>query len=222
MQNLNNAIIGIYKITSPSGKIYIGQSINIHKRWSAYKNIKYVKQPRISNSVLKYGIENHRFEIIEECLLEELDKQETYWKQYYINKLGWDKMLFCQLIDGKGGPKSKETKLKISLIKKGSKLSQDICIKMSKSKLGIFKHTQKTKENIGLKNSKPKPKNFGSKIKVINSKPILQYDLQGNFIKEWPSMTEINKNLKISIGFISGCCNGKYNKAKGYVWKFKV
>ena len=95
MQNLNNAIIGIYKIISPSGKIYIGQSINIHKRWSAYKNIKYVKQPRISNSVLKYGIENHKFEIIEECSLEDLDTRETYWKQHYINVLGWKQVLFC-------------------------------------------------------------------------------------------------------------------------------
>ena len=93
---------------------------------------------------------------------------------------------------------------------------------MSKSKLGIIKHTQKTKENIVLKNSKPKPKNFGNKIKIINSKPILQYDLEGNFIQEWSSITDINKHLKISIGFISGCCSGKYSKAKGYVWKFKV
>ena len=29
-------MIGIYKITSPSGKVYIGQSINIEERWYKY------------------------------------------------------------------------------------------------------------------------------------------------------------------------------------------
>ncbi len=30
-------ISGIYKITNPNGRVYIGKSINIHKRWMKYK-----------------------------------------------------------------------------------------------------------------------------------------------------------------------------------------
>ena len=65
-------MIGIYKITSPSGKIYIGQSINIEKRINSYKYSASIKQRKIYNSIIKYGIEYHDFTIIEECKLEEL------------------------------------------------------------------------------------------------------------------------------------------------------
>ena len=53
------AVIGIYKITSPSQRIYIGQSINIEKRWKEYSVTKLKSQPKIKNSILKYGIKNH-------------------------------------------------------------------------------------------------------------------------------------------------------------------
>ena len=52
-------IIGIYKITSPSNKIYIGQAVNILKRWKDYKSIKNRNQPKLDNSLNKYGFENH-------------------------------------------------------------------------------------------------------------------------------------------------------------------
>lgn len=39
MKNLNKSIIGIYKITNPKGKSYIGQSINIYRRFKEYKNL---------------------------------------------------------------------------------------------------------------------------------------------------------------------------------------
>ena len=64
-------IIGIYKITSPSGKIYIGQSININKRQENYRFPSSLKfQIKLRRSFQKYGPENHKFEIIEECFLE--------------------------------------------------------------------------------------------------------------------------------------------------------
>ncbi len=60
-----NYISGIYKITSPSGRIYIGQATNIETRfYTAYRHLNCKKQRLIRNSLLKYGIENHLFEII--------------------------------------------------------------------------------------------------------------------------------------------------------------
>ena len=78
-------MIGIYKITNPSGKIYIGQTVNIEKRFKEYKNIHVTirQQIKIYNSLKKYGSENHIFEIIEECLLEQLDEREIYRGVYY-------------------------------------------------------------------------------------------------------------------------------------------
>ena len=53
------------------------------------------------------------------------------------------------------------------------------------------------------------------------SKPIIQFNLQGIFIKEWPSILEAQKILKISSGEISKCCSKKRRTAKNFIWKFK-
>ena len=57
------------------------------------------------------------------------------------------------------------------------------------------------------------------KIQKNNEKSVLQYDLNGNFIKEWESIKEAKKELKVS-SHISCCCNGKRKTAGGYIWKF--
>ena len=79
-------IIGIYKITSPKGKIYIGQSKDIEKRWYSYKKLNCKTQPKIYNSLKKLGVDSHTFEIIYECNAEELD----YFEKYFISKYNSD------------------------------------------------------------------------------------------------------------------------------------
>lgn len=113
--------IGIYKITSPTDKIYIGQSIDIIHRFKQYKYCSGTRAigPKLYNSLQKHTFTNHVFEVIEECSIEQLNEREIYWKKHYINQLGWDKMLFCELYDRGGGPKSEYTKIKKSLALKG-------------------------------------------------------------------------------------------------------
>lgn len=55
----------------------------------------------------------------------------------------------------------------------------------------------------------------------LHNKPILQYDLQGNFIKDWISTAEAERELKINNSNITQCCKGKRNKAGGYMWRYK-
>lgn len=62
-----NKICGIYKITSPSGRIYIGQSEDINRRFHQYKKLNCKKQWLLYKSFVKYGVDNHIFEIIVEC-----------------------------------------------------------------------------------------------------------------------------------------------------------
>lgn len=72
--------IFIYKITSPSGKIYVGKTQNVEKRIRQY--IKYaskITQPKLQYSILKYGWDNHKFEIIEVCNNENSNEREIYW-----------------------------------------------------------------------------------------------------------------------------------------------
>lgn len=76
-------MIGIYKITNPKGKVYIGQSINIERRFIDYKKSLKKAQIKLYNSIKKYGYENHVFEVIEECHIEELNNKERYWQDYY-------------------------------------------------------------------------------------------------------------------------------------------
>jgi len=108
-------MIGIYKITSPTNKIYVGQSVNIEKRFNDYllDKTKYKNQIRLVNSINKYGIKNHVFEILEECKFEQLNICERKWQDFYnvIGKQG----LNCKLqsCNGKSGKLSEETKNKI-------------------------------------------------------------------------------------------------------------
>ena len=73
-------MIGIYKITNPSGKIYIGQSINIEKRFKEYKWSKAKGQPILNRSFLKYGFDKHIFEVVCECKKSELYQLEAYYQ----------------------------------------------------------------------------------------------------------------------------------------------
>ena len=76
-------ICGIYKIISPSGRVYIGQSKDIKNRWSSYRTRECPNQVLLNKSFNKYGVHNHIFEIIEECSSEDLDFRERYWQEYY-------------------------------------------------------------------------------------------------------------------------------------------
>lgn len=54
-----------------------------------------------------------------------------------------------------------------------------------------------------------------------DSKPVLQFDKEGNFIREYPSMREAQRQTNI-IGIDKVCSGVKYRKtAGGYVWKYK-
>ena len=53
------------------------------------------------------------------------------------------------------------------------------------------------------------------------SKQILQFTLNGDFVKEWPSMSEVERQTGFSKSKICLCCSGKRKKAYNYIWKYK-
>ena len=158
-------ISGIYKVTNLiNNKIYIGQSINIYQRWQAHKSTSLNKNSKeyniyFHNALRKYGIENFNFEIIEQCVENDLDKREKYWIEYY-NSYG---------------------------------------------------------RNFGYNESKGGDGYNGRRYHVE------QYDLDGNFIKEWDSVYEAAKNLNTSIINIRYCIlyPDKQKSAAGFQWKRK-
>lgn len=185
-------IIGIYKITSPSNKSYIGQSVNILDRWQHYERLNCKDQPSIYSSLQKYGVENHTFEIIEECLLEQLDERELYWGEYYnVLKEG----LNCRLGEGRGVC-NEETKQKISQSNKGKKFTSKHRNNMAQSRL--------------------------NKPLIKARKPVIQYDLQGNIIGEFESGKQASEILKISRGCICRCCKNTLKSIKGFKFQYKA
>lgn len=118
-------MIGIYKIENLiNGKVYIGQSIDIEKRWRVHKtelnNNKRVGS-HLQNAWNKYEEENFKFEVIEECLKEELNKKEKYWIAYYKNNAYG----VYNLTDGGDGIKNPDilTRYKMSIARLGKPLS---------------------------------------------------------------------------------------------------
>lgn len=115
-----NNICGIYKITSPSGRVYIGQAVNINSRWNRYTNMHkcVVAQTKLYRSFIKYGVQSHNFSILEECSIEDLIEREGYYQDYYdsINK-----GLNC---------------MRVKTLDKSGYLCQDTKDKISRSNLG--------------------------------------------------------------------------------------
>jgi group I intron endonuclease len=141
-------MIGIYKITNPKNKVYIGQSVNIIFRWKNHQNIKKSKdQPKLHNSILKYGIENHKFEIIQECLFDELNELERYYQELY-NCI--ERGLNCKLTETstKKAVFSNETKMKISKSLTGKKLSEEHKHSLSKAQTGLKRSKEAIEKSV--------------------------------------------------------------------------
>jgi group I intron endonuclease len=242
---------GIYKITNPEGKIYIGLSKNIKLRWEQYKYRVGDSNKKIYESLKTLGYGNHIFEIIElvnyNSLLTEkennkiLREKEKYWIKFYRSNIEG-------LNQNRGGSgcnsHTLESKQKISQVNKGKIRSLDFGEKRSKAfyteewrrkisnsnkgrispnkgKIGVNKgkimdEGQKLKISKSLK-GKPKPQGFKSDV----FKPVLQYDLEGNFIKEWPSITTASTQTKTPYAGVSLCCNNKRKFSNSFIWKFK-
>jgi group I intron endonuclease len=160
--------IGIYKIISPNNKIYIGQSIDIERRFNEYKNKTHHTQPKLLNSLQKYGISTHTFSIIEICVIGDLNTRERYWQEYYnVLKDG----LNCRL--------------------------------------------QNTNDKSGVDSYETKYRKSQSLLK-----PIIQYDIEGNFIRKWNSIKEAQTSLNISR--ISRSCLEKSKSVGGWIFRHET
>lgn len=146
-------MVGIYKITSPTGKVYIGQSINIEQRFQYYAKLNCIEQVKLLRSLQKYTPENHNFEIIEECVESELNLRERYWQEQYdvLNKEKGLNLRYTKVGD-RSGTMSEETRDRMSDSKKGEKNymfgrkhSEETKKKISEKRKG-HKHSDETKK----------------------------------------------------------------------------
>jgi group I intron endonuclease len=188
--------IGIYKWTSPTGRIYVGQTTDLKSRhnWYFSDAVYKSKMTKLKRSFKKYGVENHIFEIIEYCLLEQLNEKEIYWGLYY-NTL--EKGLNCKLGE-QNCIFSESTKHKMSEAKKGTKQTEE---QNQKRKIST-KETWKKKMDDGFKRSYHKlTEEVKQKISKTQKGKILSKETRkkiSNSLKNKTKSKEHRKNLSQS------------------------
>lgn len=97
------------------------------------------------------------------------------------------------------------------------------------SKVDFNERDKKTKENTdwdswkeSIKNRKTDYTKFLNKVHEKNKKPVLQFDLDGNFIREFDSASSAAKSLGCDNGGnITNCCKGRCKSTLGFKWKYK-
>ena len=215
-------VSGIYKLTSPNGKSYIGKTTNLYARLNQYKNLHCKNQTYLYHAIKKYGWENFKVELLEQVEDEDLDILDTTLNELeikYIAEFGVnDRSLGYNIAKGGvGGTHSEETKEKISKVRMGTVFTEETKRRMSEAKVGI-KLAEETKKKMSETRLKMSPKDRRKMSKEVN-----QLDLQGNFIKSWGSLKEaaIGVGLKSSSG-ISAACKGTQKTAKGFKWEYKI
>jgi hypothetical protein len=193
----------IYKIIdlNINKVVYVGQTNGNNKKYKGSSLIlmRYRK---------KYGTVNYekrfKLEKIKHCLKEQLNDEERFWIKYYdtfnngLNLTEGGTDVLYKTILGKTFPE-KSKKLK------GIKRSSETIELLKKAKKGFI----------------PSELCFINGI-LARMKKVLQYDLKGNFMKEWESISQIETTLNIHKSLISDCCLGKQKTAKGYLWIFKT
>ena len=143
-------MVGIYKITSPTGKVYIGQAVDIKRRWAEHKLTFRTSSnsfSRLYKSFYKHGVDSHTFEVIEECLEEELNRRERYWQDLY--EVTTQRGLNCNLqaVENRSGKLAKEVieqRQKTRMLNGGYNFSEEWRKKQSLAKKG----KAKTKEHV--------------------------------------------------------------------------
>lgn len=223
-------MVGIYKITSPSGKVYIGQTMNIVKRKKSYEKLKCKGQPKLYNSLVKYGFSEHIFEIIEQCIMEELNTRERHWQDFY-NVL--EQGLNCRLTgtaDRSGFVSKESTKKRVSRLKQFYSTEQGAEVKAKiVANRKAFNQTPEGIKMLADKAANTDYSNF-QKRKTSNTdwearsvkrrKAVCQYEKNGTFIKKWDSIKDAGETLLISRGNITTCCKGKVKTVGGFIWKY--
>ena len=189
----------VYMHTVPNGRKYIGITCQQpDRRWRGGMHYNYNK--RFFSAIVKYGWNNIKHEILFENLSQEEAEQKEIEliKEYHTDQ---EEYGYNMTSGGKGAKNctvSLETREKLRMANTGKKASEETRKKLSEAKKGKF---------IGGKS--------------VKARKILQYDLDGNLIKEWDSLKDIERALNVSYTCIWQVCNGKRKQVKGYAWKYK-
>jgi len=199
----------IYKITSPTGGVYIGKTFWLSKRFTSYKTLKCKGQRRVYNSIVKHGWENHKFEVLFEKAVDNitLSEMETFYIVHHNSYSKWNPCGMNLTLGGDGcriEHHTEETKKKISASKTGkpkTEAQKAAHLKMFGRK--IDKHPEWIKNNSEAR-----------------KKPLAQYTLDDVWIANWKSAQDVEDTLGFCRKNLSSCLRNKTVHAYGYKWKY--
>ena len=213
----------VYKhINKENGYVYVGitKHENPNKRWCNGHGYKHCI--KFYNAILKYGWDNFIHEVMYVDSKEEAINKEVELISYYKN-LG----ISYNIANGGEGADamSEETIEKLRQYEpwiKGKKHTPEAIEKIRKA--GHRPMPENVKEILRKVNSeRPHIVSEETRLKrrLINTKPVLQFDKNGEFIAEYISTQEAERALNKHGHHISSVCTGKRKYAYGYIWKYK-
>lgn len=208
--------IKIYSLEDPLTKEirYVGKTKDtLEKRFSTGHMFAIHREKSYKRNWLK-SLENKGLQPTI-TLLDEIPSTEDWeWlEKYWISQIkSWGFRLTNMTEGGEGNKNqvfSKESIEKRASKLRGRKYSKEHCAKISKA----LKGKVKSKQHI---------MDLTATVRRKQAKKILQYDFKGNFIKEWPSIREAAKNMKVDKTSLSRAVRGLWTHSAGYKWKIKI
>lgn len=217
---------GIYIIRNTiNDKIYIGSTVDFKGRWKTHRCKLKVNQHHsiiLQNAYNKYGKDNFIFEIVE--YVEDKNKiieREQRWLDFFNPEYNICKSASNSRL---GLKTSEETKLKMSLAAKGKPKSKEHIMNMCIAQKGLQAGSKNPM--FGKSAMKGKTHSDETKSKMCSSNKratqisIIQYDINGNIISEYDSITIAAKSLNVFPGNLGRSI--KQNKSfKGFIFKYK-
>jgi len=223
--NLNQP--GIYYIKCLiNNKMYIGLTNNLRKRFNIHKH--YLRNnkhdnPYLQNSWNKHGENNYLFGILEYCNEDLLSEREifNFTNDMKIkSSISHTKNSIIQF-DFQGNIINKWRNVKEFSVSIGKvnaiKSIYDCCNKNTRRKTYLNYIWMYEKDY--LKNGIDLSYYLNKSVKT--AKPVLQFDLQGNFISEFKSIYQAGKTTGIKSQNIQNCCNKNQKSSGGFIWYYK-
>lgn len=210
-------MIGIYIFKNKiNGKVYIGQSVNIAKRYIKHKfacnNIKSKEYNYpLYVAIRKYGWENFSFEILEECTIEQLNEKEIYYIKKYNSYTGFKNSNGYNMTLGgdTGRQYNYEEAFKLWNSGCGSvEIAKKLNCSISTSRLILY--------SLGIKDKLENKKRNAAYNNI--SHKVYQYSLYGKFIAEYRSLVDAAIAVGISKDAIINNLMHKSKEAGGYLW----
>lgn len=228
-------ICGIYKITNLiNGKVYIGESVDIYRRWEQHKKIGKSKNGYKRDAVKplyramhKYGLDNFLFEIIEICCPEDRFERETYWIAYYDCTLKNNKG-YNQNYGGEGSYNLSQMREVYQYDLQGNFVARYNSIKEATVAIGANYHNGLVQNAIGKENKQAGGYQWRyeyvdklSPYKIVyKCYKVACYNENGQLEQVFNSVKEAAQYFDCSISAIEYCCQGKSKFCKHKIFKY--